>query len=59
MPPFLGHKCWYSFDSKTPFPGVKAILTCCVCADLFFFFFFGTLKECIADLLDILCSDKT
>ena len=36
MPPFLGHKRWYPFDNKTPFPGVKAILTCCVCADLFF-----------------------
>ena len=36
MPPFLGHKCWYSFDNKTPFSGVKAILTFCVCADLFF-----------------------
>ena len=35
MPPVLGHECRYSFDDKTTFPGVKAILTHPVHADLF------------------------
>ena len=40
MSPFLGHQCWYSFNDKPSFPGAKAVLTCCVCADLFCFLFF-------------------
>ena len=56
MPLFLGHQCWASFNDKTPFPGAKATLTCCVLAGLFFFF--ETLKKCSPDLFDVLCSDK-
>ena len=37
MSPFLGCQCWYPFNDKTPFPAVKAILTHCVHAGLFFF----------------------
>ena len=40
MPPFLGHQCWYSFDDKAPLLGAKAVMTDCVRANLFFFFFF-------------------
>lgn len=53
MPPFLGHQCLNSFHDKTTFPGVKTIPTCCVYADLLFFF--EKLKERIPDdLFDIL-----
>ena len=57
MPLYLVHQCWYSFDDKTSFPGAKAILTCCVCAGLFFFFF-EILKKYNHDLFNILCFDK-
>ena len=36
MPLFLGRQCWFSFNGKNPFLGAKAMLTCCVHADLFF-----------------------
>ena len=39
MPLFLGCWCWSLFNDKTPFPGTKAILTHCLQAGLFFFFF--------------------
>ena len=55
MPFFLGSQCWFSFDDKTPFPGVKAMLTCYVPAGLVSF---ETLKKCIPALLNVLCSDK-
>ena len=59
MPPFIGCQCWYSFNDKTAFLGTKFILTFCVWADFFvFFFFLATLKECIPNLFDVLCSDK-
>ena len=51
-------QCWSSFD-KTPFPGAKAMLTHCVRAGHFFFFFFETLKKCNPDSFDVLCSNKT
>ena len=35
MSPFLGHQCYYSLHSKTPFQGAKVILTHCVHAGLF------------------------
>ena len=54
MPPFLGCQCWYFFNGKTSFPGAKRVLTQCVRADLGFF---ESLKECIPDLFDVLCSD--
>ena len=56
MPFFLGSQCWFSFDDKTPFPGVKAMLTCYVCTGPFFFF--ETLKKCNPDLFNVLCSDE-
>ena len=56
MPPFLGCQCWHSFNDKTAFLGTKFILTCCVWADPISFF--ETLKECIPNLFDVLCSDK-
>ena len=61
MPPFLGHQCWYSFDDKAPLLGAKAVMTDCVHANLFFFFFFRTLKEYIPDSLMcfVLTSYKT
>jgi len=37
MPLFLGRQCWSSFEEKTPFPGTKAMLTCCELVGLFFF----------------------
>ena len=52
MPPFLAHQSWSSFDDKTLFPDSEAILTLCVSDP-------ETLKECIPDLFDVLCSDKT
>ena len=33
---FPGYQCWYFFNEKIPFPGVKAILTYCACADFLF-----------------------
>ena len=62
MPPFLGCQCWYSFDDENTFPGAKAILLAVyvlICFLDFFGFVFETLKECIPDLSDVLCSDKT
>ena len=40
-------QCLYpSFDGKTPFLGAKAMLTCCICADLCrYCFCFGNLEE--------------
>ena len=40
MPLFLGRQCLYFFNDKSPFPGAKAMLICCVRACLFFGFFF-------------------
>lgn len=57
MSPFLGCQCWYSFDDKTLFPAAKAVLTHCVHADLFFVCL-ETLKECMPDLFNVLCSNK-
>ena len=37
MPAFWGHQGWSSFNDKTPLPGVKAMLTCCVRAGLSLF----------------------
>lgn len=34
MPPFPKHQCWSTCNDKTPFPGAKAMLTCCARADL-------------------------
>ena len=45
MPPFLGHQCWYSFDDKAPLLGAKAVMTDCVRANLFFFFFLLNLER--------------
>ena len=55
MPPFSGGQCWFSFDDKTPFTAAKALPTCHVHADLFFF---KTLKEGIPDLFDVLCAEN-
>ena len=60
MSPFLGHQCYYSLHSKTPFQGAKVILTHCVHAGLFLpkKKKKKILKECIPELFDVLCSDK-
>ena len=53
-PSFLGHQCWSSFHDKIPSPGAEAILTSCV----LLIYFLDTLKECIPDLFNVLCSDE-
>ena len=45
----------YSLHNKTPFLVAKATLKPRVCAGLFF----ETLKKCLPDSFDVLCSDKT
>ena len=45
----------YSLHNKTPFPVAKATLKPRVRASLFF----ETLKKCLPDSFDVLCSDKT
>ena len=62
----LGYQGCSSFGAKAPFPGAKATLTPCdvlVCGGFGFFFclFLScfTLKNCIPDLFNGLCSDKT
>ena len=55
MPLFLECQCGPSFDNHTPFPGVKAMQACCICARLFFYF--ETLKN-VALTFNVLCSEK-
>lgn len=45
----------YSLHNKTPFPVAKATLKPRVRSGLFF----ETLKECLPESFDVLCSDKT
>lgn len=50
----LGRQCWSSSDAKTPFPGAKAMLTFCVCANacfLWFFYLFFNLEETLTCLM--------
>ena len=55
MPLFLESQCWPSSDNHTPFPSVKAMQVCCICAGLFFYF--ETLKN-VPLTFNVLCSDK-
>ena len=53
-PSLLGHQGWSSFHDKTPSPGAEAILTSCI----LLIYFLDTLKECIPDFFNVICSDE-